>query len=248
MPSDPSAANSGELQSRHSSSRRHDSVVARDYIAVARGSDLVVIRVVGHGNMHTAQALADFADAQRSAGFRRFVFDLERCQGMDSTFVGVMVGIHTSLQVDAPVVQNQADMQPLSPGVAAAELASEFASPLANSAAPSAEKPAYADGAASASGSAENGAGQISAVNVPPEIQELLMMLGADRFIKLRGACDLTQLETTILAEKNQPPEQRRRLILRAHEMLVEIDKRNLAQFGQFLQLLSSELAKDSSN
>ena len=48
----------------------------------------------------------------------------------------------------------------------------------------------------------------------------------------------------TELPEKTMSPEERRLLILKAHEHLVEIDKRNEAQFGSFLQTLSAELAK----
>ena len=76
--------------------------VIRDYIAVARGSDLVVIRVVGQGTMLTAPALAGFAEQQLKAGFRRFVFDLERCRSLDSTFLGMMVGIQKALGGDEP--------------------------------------------------------------------------------------------------------------------------------------------------
>ena len=72
---------------------------------------------------------------------------------------------------------------------------------------------------------------------------DLLSMLGVDKFVKLRGSCDLSKLETTILPEKAISPLERQQLILKAHEQLVEIDKRNEAQFGDLLKTLSEELA-----
>lgn len=160
--------------------------VIRDYIAVARGCDLVVIRVVGQGTMLTAPALANFADQQLKAGFRRLVFDLERCHGLDSTFLGVMVGLQTLLKCED---------------------------------------------------------GSVSAVNVPPELATLMAMLGVDKFVRIRGTYDLGQLETTMLAEKNLPSDEQRRMVLNAHNALIEIDKRNEARFGPFLKNLSQALA-----
>jgi hypothetical protein len=220
-------------------SGRHD--VVRDYLAVARGSDLVVIRVVGSGNLLLAPALCDFADEQLKAGFRRFVFDLERCRGLDSTFMGVMVGLHNALRtesglysaVKADAPQPGEQIEELTPEQAAAELRAAFNRTRA-------DKPENASAAEDA-GAAINGL--ISAVNLTSDVRNVMGMLGVDKFVKVRGACDLKQLETTMLPEKNLPPDERRRLILKAHENLVEIDKRNEAQFGPFLKTLSKELA-----
>ncbi|HYG74105.1 MAG TPA: STAS domain-containing protein [Planctomycetota bacterium] len=218
---------------------KQESGTAKDYIAVARGADLVVIRVVGKGNMITASALAEFAEQQRKAGFKRFVFDMERCNGLDSTFMGVMVGMQTALSKSSEsqaLPKIQPDTQPselreLSPEEAAATLANE----LAGKSATDRQSTLNSDG----------GQGVISAVNVSPEVRDLMNMLGVDKFVKLRGSCDLKSIETTILSERNVPAEERRRLILKAHETLVEVDKRNLAQFGPFLKTLSMELSKE---
>ena len=223
---------------------KHESGTTKDYIAVARGSDLVVIRVVGKGNMLNASALSDFVEQQRKAGFKRFVFDMERCHGLDSTFMGVMVGMQTQLRPDsepkipvappAPVPENPAAeiLVPINPQEAAAALHSE----LSKSSQPQISAP---------SENTSGGEGIISAVNVSNDVRDLMSMLGVDKFVKLRGSCDLKQLETTILPEKNIAPDERRRLVLKAHETLVEADKRNLAQFGPFLKTLSMELSKE---
>lgn len=233
----------------------------RNYVAVARGSDLVVIRVIGKGNMLTAPALADFADEQRRRGFTRFLFDMERCEGLDSTFMGVMVGMHAALASDSgrmpkvivaedtksklpqdepaarkAVAGEHADAVPLSPQEALKELEEKF---HGKDTEPSEEPQPTVEN------DETTPAGVVSAVNVPPPVRELMAMLGVDKFVKTRGSCDLKALETTILPEKNLPPNERRKLILKAHETLVDIDKRNEAQFGAFLKALSSELSKD---
>lgn len=215
--------------------------VHRDYLAVARGSDLVVIHVVGSGNMLIAPTLQDFAEQQIKAGFRRFVFDLERCRGLDSTFMGVMVGIHTSMRTESgiyPKVSDpiSADLEPLSPEEAAACLQTHLERH-------SSETGGVSEGALGNDG-CSGGAGMVSAVNISMEVEQVMKMLGVDKFVKLRGSCDLKQLETTILPQRCLSPDQRRRLILSAHETLVEIDKRNEAQFGPFLKTLSQELAQ----
>jgi hypothetical protein len=230
-------------------SDRHDSGVTRDYIAVARGSDLVVIKIVGKGNMLNASALSDFAEQQRKAGFTRFVFDMERCRGLDSTFMGVMVGMHATVKsgesarharitvamTEEAEANHSESLEPMSPQEAAAALNQIFIAPTQCAG----ESPKQA------AQPLAPGEGVISAVNVSSDMRNLMSMLGVDKFVKLRGNCDLSKLETTILPEKNIASDERRKLILKAHENLVEIDKRNLAQFGPFLKSLSNELSKE---
>ncbi len=200
-----------------------------NYVAVARGRDLVVIRVVGRGNMLNAPALQEFSDEQRKAGFVHFLFDFERCIGLDSTFMGVMVGMYSAPEpksagggIPALIGSETPDeLEPMSPTEALAALAQQGIG------APKQESPST-----------------VSAVNVPNEVRSLLSMLGVDKFVKLRGSCDLSKLETTILPEKAISPLERQHLILKAHEQLVEIDKRNEAQFGEMLKMLSAELGR----
>lgn len=216
-------------------------MAGRDYIAVARGADLVVIRVVGRGNMLNAPALSEFAEQQRKAGFTRFVFDLERCGGLDSTFMGVMVGIHNTGEskamrltdaVTPPTLNAPVDETvELSPEEAARELHALLSQPASK---PSEKAPHTGSVVTS-----------VTAVNVSNDVRQLMAMLGVDAFVKIRGTADLTQLETTILPEKPLTPDERRRLILKAHETLVDVDRRNEAQFGSFLRTLAAELSRD---
>lgn len=210
-----------------------------NYVAVARGHDLVVIRVMGRGNMLNAPALQEFAEEQRKKGYTHFLFDFERCLGLDSTFMGVMVGMqsvsdsgHHAVTVPAFVGMDTpkntgspdetAELEPMSPEEALAALSSEGIG------APKKEARMTT----------------VSAVNVPKEILTLLAMLGVDKFVKLRGSCDLSKLEMTILPEKAISPLERQELILKAHEQLVEIDQRNAAEFGELLKSLAQELGK----
>jgi anti-anti-sigma regulatory factor len=253
------ASHSNSSSSSSSDGRNSSSGGGRNYVAVARGSDLVVIRVVGKGNMLNAPALAEFAEQQRRAGFTRFLFDMERCDGLDSTFMGVMVGMHAALASDSgrmpkvvlpenekpklshdepaarkAITGSQDELTPLSPQDALKELEERFHGKEAQEPQPTVENE-----------ETPVSSGVVSAVNVSPQVRDLMAMLGVDKFVKARGNCDLKQLETTILPEKNLPPNERRKLILKAHETLVDIDKRNAAQFGAFLKQLSSEISKD---
>ena len=195
-------------------------------MAVARGRDLVVIRVVGRGNMLNAPAVQEFAEEQRKAGFTQFLFDMERCSGLDSTFMGVMVGLQQAV-VEAPAHES-GDLIAMTPEEAVAAMSQTKTGPIGK--------------APRASENVKEGG--VSAVNVSAELLELLKMLGVDNFIKIRGAYDLSKLESTILPEKNMSPTERSELIYAAHRLLVEIDKRNEAQFGELLKSLELELRK----
>jgi anti-sigma B factor antagonist len=66
--------------------------------AASLGNATILFRVQGLGNMHNAIPLADFADSAMKTGARRFAFDLSGCEGMDSTFMGTLVGIALSVR------------------------------------------------------------------------------------------------------------------------------------------------------
>ncbi len=62
-------------------------------ILFAKVSDLIWIRVDGKGSFEISGQLQDFVTRMIQLGHRRFVLDLDRCQGMDSTFMGGLLGI-----------------------------------------------------------------------------------------------------------------------------------------------------------
>ncbi len=238
-------------------------------IYVARAGATVYIRVVGVGNLASAPALFDFAERQRAEGYREFVFDLAECRGFDSSFMGTIVGIAAGLRADAcckhdaPPYEVRSDAGRSGPsadapsigaaqGIAAASASGDSRAGggdgINGSSVP--PKVTSADvGALNASGGApgiapEPRPGFVALVNLNQECLEMLQILGADRFVLLGGKADLSGLEMARLPDGYLSHEERVRLIMKAHESLVEIDRRNEARFGAFLRQLASELGK----
>lgn len=65
---------------------------APGHLEVARTGDNVLLRVLGLGNMNISLTLNDFVDESLQCGYRHFALDLGDCLGMDSTFMGTVVG------------------------------------------------------------------------------------------------------------------------------------------------------------
>ena len=68
---------------------------------VNAGSDLFV-RVVGRGTYQNSQPLRQHGTEMLQHDCREFFIDLARCQGMDSTFLGVIAGFGLSLRRSRP--------------------------------------------------------------------------------------------------------------------------------------------------
>lgn len=67
------------------------SAAATSFLA-ARAGDHLYIRAVGLANMKHAPTLDAFIDGERAAGATTVCVDLSTCAGMDSTFMGLLVG------------------------------------------------------------------------------------------------------------------------------------------------------------
>jgi anti-anti-sigma factor len=65
--------------------------------AAQRGED-VLLRVQGRGAFPVAPAVKRFTTEAMAKGGRRFVFDMRTCEGMDSTFMGILAGLALRLQ------------------------------------------------------------------------------------------------------------------------------------------------------
>lgn len=63
------------------------------HVWVASEGDNVYVQVEGRATHLHGQSLRDFADAMVEQGHRDFLIDLGPCSSMDSTFLGVLVGI-----------------------------------------------------------------------------------------------------------------------------------------------------------
>jgi len=68
-----------------------------DRIEVAIVDKTVYLRPVGMALQENSLGIPDFLQAMFRAGCRRVVFDLGKCTGMDSTFLGVVADAATSL-------------------------------------------------------------------------------------------------------------------------------------------------------
>jgi anti-sigma B factor antagonist len=62
-------------------------------ISVSLVHDEVLVRVVGRGTFQNSQPLRRYALEMIERGLRRFTIDLGACDGMDSTFLGVLAGM-----------------------------------------------------------------------------------------------------------------------------------------------------------
>jgi anti-anti-sigma regulatory factor len=54
---------------------------------------MVLVRIIGLGSMNNAGIVWDFAVKAMDAGSCRLAFDLAECRGLDSTFLGTLVGL-----------------------------------------------------------------------------------------------------------------------------------------------------------
>ncbi len=69
---------------------------------VSAHTDPVAIRIQGKANYLNCGNFRDFVDGMLAKGHSRFVFDLEACRGMDSTFLGILAGLAIELRDQQP--------------------------------------------------------------------------------------------------------------------------------------------------
>ena len=67
-------------------------------ILVARNADLGLVRVVGRGSFQNSSCLKAFYQQLIKEGVRRFVVDLGACTYLDSTFLGILLGLGLKLK------------------------------------------------------------------------------------------------------------------------------------------------------
>jgi anti-sigma B factor antagonist len=67
-------------------------------IQVGVNGSSVWVRVAGRGSFLNSGSLKEFAREMVNRGFREFVFDLQDCAMMDSTFMGTMAGMALRLK------------------------------------------------------------------------------------------------------------------------------------------------------
>ena len=67
-------------------------------ILVARNADLGFIKVVGRGSFQNSSCLKAFYLQLLKDGVRRFYIDLDACTYLDSTFLGILLGLGLKLR------------------------------------------------------------------------------------------------------------------------------------------------------
>src|SRR5271169_2600992 len=67
-------------------------------ILVAQGADLGFVKVVGRGSFQNSSCLKAFSQQLLKEGVRRFVVDLGACTYLDSTFLGILLGLGLKLR------------------------------------------------------------------------------------------------------------------------------------------------------
>lgn len=153
---------------------------------IARSGDAVYVRVVGLATMANSTTFKEFADRMQAEGYRLFVVDLAECRGVDSTFMGLLLGIaHAGERRDALMV-----------------------------------------------------------VNANPHCRKQLESIGLHRLLKIQAepAGLPKDLQLHELPEAEVSPIQRLKLIMKAHQDLIAIDKKNEEKFGAFLKDLAKNL------
>lgn len=160
----------------------------QDYVEVAHARQIIIVKVNGLGNMADALPFWGFAEQELGRGAEAFAIDLSACTGMDSTFMGTLVGVALELS--------------------------------------------------------ELERGKLTILNPSEACVALLRMVGADKFVEMAEMELEPDLEMERLPSARGSMEARLQLIRRAHEHLVEIDRRNEERFGPFLKALVAELER----
>lgn len=84
--------------------------------------------------------------------------------------------------------------------------------------------------------------GWVCVVNASEKVLQALENLGAARFLRFKTVLPLDEIEMERLDIASYSKAQRLEIIRKAHERLVEIDRRNVDRFGAFLDNLKREL------
>lgn len=69
---------------------------------VSAYSDPVVIRIHGKANYLNCNSFREFIERMLGEGRHRFLVDFKNCQGMDSTFLGILAGTALELKKQTP--------------------------------------------------------------------------------------------------------------------------------------------------
>ena len=84
-------------------------------------------------------------------------------------------------------------------------------------------------------------------VNTLEDHSRILGEVGIDKFVQLCDSpVELPEIELQKLESSAVSQNERQRVVLSAHENLVQLDSRNKEEFGQFVDLLRDELGDET--
>ena len=70
-----------------------------DYFKVASWNENIIVKVMGYATQNNSLFFRDFVENMLKKGYRKFTVDLSSCKGMDSTFMGVLIGMVENVQL-----------------------------------------------------------------------------------------------------------------------------------------------------
>ena len=69
-----------------------------DQVLVGSAGNTIFIEVIGRGNFQNSHPLKEYSLSMMEKGKHDFIFNLAKCDGMDSTFMGVLAGLAIKLK------------------------------------------------------------------------------------------------------------------------------------------------------
>ncbi len=95
----------------------------RGHVLATCDTDVVYCRVIGIANMNNSAPFEEFTRSTQERGYREFVLDFSSCEALDSTFLGIVLGLKlgraggderraqvTAINVSAPVLRVLAEV------------------------------------------------------------------------------------------------------------------------------------------
>jgi anti-sigma B factor antagonist len=163
---------------------------------IARSGDSIYVRVVGLATMANSTTFKDFADRMQAEGYRTFYVDLADCRGVDSTFMGLLLGL-------------------------------SHAQPAAG-------------------GGRGERRDALVILNANAHCRKQMESIGLHRLLRIEAEpAELPEdLALHDLPEAEASPIQRLKLIMKAHQDLIAIDKKNEERFGAFLKDIQKNLGE----
>jgi anti-anti-sigma factor len=75
-------------------------MAVESHLRVGRSDDGFLVQVIGHGTMCESHAFREFIDQCFSQGNRSVTVDMSRCDYLDSTFLGSLIGLQKRCERD----------------------------------------------------------------------------------------------------------------------------------------------------